>query len=303
MRVLIVEPQPLTQNAMGLFLRIDGCAVQVAETADDAADMAPLYEFDAILLSLDHHDHSSVQGLRRLRARTKAPIIALSASAGVEVEVDALAAGADDFIRKPFHKAVMVGRLNALVRRTRGHAQPVIEVGPLRIDTVGKDVKVDGKAIHLTGREYQVLECMALRLGHVFTKEALLDQLYGGRDEPEIKIIDVFICKIRNKLRAHDAAQYVETVWGRGYRVVLAPTEHVWQPPNHVPPVGYGARMLERLSAGPATFPQLWGLFPVAPESSIRAALTTLVQRGEVINAGEPRAAVYRLREPKQAAA
>ncbi len=92
----------------------------------------------------------------------------------MEVEVDALADGADDFIRKPFHKAGMVGRLNALVRRTCGHAQPVIEVGPLRIDTVGKTVRADGKAIHLTGRAVRraFLECMALRLGHVFTKEA-----------------------------------------------------------------------------------------------------------------------------------
>lgn len=300
MRVLLIEPDTLTRQSMDLMLRSEGLVVQAAEDGEEGIDVATHYGFDAIVLSLDLTDLGGITAIRRLRLSVRTPLIALSKSSDHAPEVDALAAGADDFMRKPFHKDVLVGRLNAVVRRGGGHAEPIIRVGPMAINTLLKTVHVGELAVNLTGREFQVLEAMALRLGHTFTKEAMLDQLYGGRDEPDIKIIDVYVCKIRNKLRPVGAAQHIETAWGRGYRLVDEPTPHAWIPSQHIEPTGHQVAILKRLSAGAATFPEVWASCPHAPEGSVRAALHTLAQRGEIENVGGFRAAVYRLKAATQ---
>src|SRR3712207_114776 len=123
---------------------------------------------------------------------------------------------------KPFHKDELVARINAIVRRSKGHAQSVIQTGELRVNLDTKTVEVNGSRVHLTGKEYQMLELLSLRKGTTLTKEMFLNHLYGGMDEPELKIIDVFICKLRKKLnqalglKSGDPG-YIETVWGRGY--------------------------------------------------------------------------------------
>jgi two-component system cell cycle response regulator CtrA len=119
---------------------------------------------------------------------------------------------------KPFHKDELVARIYAIVRRSKGHAQSVIQTGDLVVNLDTKTVEVDGARIYLTGKEYQMLELLALRRGMTLTKEMMLNHLYGGMDEPEIKIIDVFMCKLRRKLaNASGGKNYVETMWGRGY--------------------------------------------------------------------------------------
>jgi two-component system cell cycle response regulator CtrA len=119
---------------------------------------------------------------------------------------------------KPFHKDELVARINAIVRRSKGHAQSVINTDGLCVDLDRKTVEIDGARVHLTWKEYQMLELLALRKGTTLTKEMFLSNLYGGMDEPEIKIIDVFICKLRKKLaNASGGRDYIETVWGRGY--------------------------------------------------------------------------------------
>jgi len=303
MRLLVIESDTLHRESVSLMLRADGWAVETAEDAEEGIDIASRYDFGAIVVGLELPDLSGPSALRAIRAGQKAPILALSKDVAVDGEVSALAAGADDYLRKPFHRAVLGARLNALVRRAGGHADPVIRFGPLALNTVARTLQADGVPINLTGREYQLLEAMALRAGHTFTKGALLDHMYGGLDEPAEKIVDVFICKIRNKLRAHGAAEHIETVWGRGYRVVNEPTPYAWQPAAHVEPRGYQAEIVARLATGPATFPQLWALFPLAPQSSIRGALYTLIHRGEVANLGDPRSTLYALTKVAPAAA
>jgi two-component system, cell cycle response regulator CtrA len=119
---------------------------------------------------------------------------------------------------KPFHKGELVARIHAIVRRSKGHAQSVVITGDLRVNLDTKTVDIGGARVHLTGKEYQMLELLSLRKGTTLTKEMFLNNLYGGMDEPEIKIIDVFICKLRKKLAsASDGKDYIETVWGRGY--------------------------------------------------------------------------------------
>jgi two-component system, cell cycle response regulator CtrA len=119
---------------------------------------------------------------------------------------------------KPFHKDELVARIHAIVRRSKGHAQSVVITGDLSVNLDAKTVEISGAPVRLTGKEYQMLELLSLRKGTTLTKEMFFNNLYGGMDEPGIKIIDVFICKLRKKLAiASNGKDYIETVWGRGY--------------------------------------------------------------------------------------
>jgi two-component system cell cycle response regulator CtrA len=155
----------------------------------------------------------------------KTPILILSGLAGTKDKVRGLGFGADDYMTKPFHREELVARIHAIVRRSKGHAQSVIQTGDLVVNLDTKTVELNGAQVRLTGKEYQMLELLALRKGTTLTKEMFLNHLYGGMDEPEIKIIDVFMCKLRKKLaNASDGKDYIETVWGRGY-VLREPSE------------------------------------------------------------------------------
>jgi two-component system cell cycle response regulator CtrA len=146
------------------------------------------------------------------------PILILSGLADTEAKVKGLGFGADDYMTKPFHKDELIARITAIVRRSKGHAESVIKVGKLIVNLDTKTVEAEGQRVHLTGKEYAMLELLALRKGTTLTKEMFLNHLYGGMDEPELKIIDVFICKLRKKLStATGGNNYIETVWGRGY--------------------------------------------------------------------------------------
>ena len=165
--------------------------------------------------------------LRTLRtSKVSTPILILSGDNGIQNKVKGLGLGADDYLTKPFHREELVARIRAIVRRSRGHAQPIVQIGDLVVNLNQKVVEIHGKRVRLTGREYEILEILCLRKGSTLTKEMFLNQLYGGMDEPEMKIIDVFICKLRKKLAYALGGQvYIETVWGRGYSIRES-TEH-----------------------------------------------------------------------------
>ena len=157
--------------------------------------------------------------LRQLRiARVETPILILSGADDTESKIKGFGFGADDYLTKPFHREELVARIHAIIRRSKGHSQSVIHTGRVAVNLDAKTVEVEGKAVHLTGKEYQMLELLSLRKGTTLTKEMFLNHLYGGMDEPELKIIDVFICKLRKKLsNATGGENYIDTVWGRGY--------------------------------------------------------------------------------------
>ena len=169
---------------------------------------------------------SGFEVLRSLRmSKVKTPTLILSGLANIENKVKGLGFGADDYITKPFHKDELIARIHAIVRRSKGHAQSVIQIGDLVVNLDSKAVEVNGARVYLTGKEYQMLELLSLRKGSSVTKEMFLTNLYGGMDEPEMKIIDVFICKLRKKLaNASGGKDYIETIWGRGY-VLRQPTD------------------------------------------------------------------------------
>ena len=226
MRVLLIEDDSATAQSIELMLKSESFNVYTTDLGEEGVDLGKLYDYDIILLDLNLPDMSGFEVLRTLRvAKVKTPILILSGLAGIEDKVKGLGFGADDYMTKPFHKDELIARIHAIVRRSKGHAQSVINTGDLTVNLDQKTVEVAGARVHLTGKEYQMLELLSLRKGTTLTKEMFLNHLYGGMDEPELKIIDVFICKLRKKLaNASNGKNYIETVWGRGY-VLREPTE------------------------------------------------------------------------------
>jgi two-component system, cell cycle response regulator CtrA len=219
MRVLLIEDDSAMARSIELMLRSEGFNVYTTDLGEEGIDLGKLYDYDIIVLDLQLPDMSGFEVLKSLRlAKVQTPVLILSGNAIVEAKVKALGFGADDYMTKPFHKDELVARIQAVVRRSKGHSQSVITTGKLIVNLDAKTVEVDGSRVHLTGKEYQMLELLSLRKGTTLTKEMFLNHLYGGMDEPELKIIDVFICKLRKKLAAAcNGEHYIETVWGRGY--------------------------------------------------------------------------------------
>ena len=219
MRVLLVEDDPATSRSIELMLTHANLNVYCTDLGEDGVDLAKLYDYDLILLDLNLPDMSGHEVLRQLRqARIETPILILSGSDDTDSKIRGFGFGADDYMTKPFHREELIARIHAIIRRSKGHAQSVIRTGAINVNLDAKSVDVDGRSVHLTGKEYQILELLSLRKGTTLTKEMFLNHLYGGMDEPELKIIDVFICKLRKKLaEATGGESYIETVWGRGY--------------------------------------------------------------------------------------
>ena len=219
MRILLVEDDPTTSKSIELMLTHANLNVYATDLGEEGIDLAKLYDYDLILLDLNLPDINGHEVLRQLRmARISTPILILSGADDTESKIKGFGFGADDYLTKPFHRDELVARIHAIIRRSKGHSQSVIRTGKISVNLDAKTVEVDGKSVHLTGKEYQMLELLSLRKGTTLTKEMFLNHLYGGMDEPELKIIDVFICKLRKKLsEATGDETYIETVWGRGY--------------------------------------------------------------------------------------
>jgi two-component system cell cycle response regulator CtrA len=226
MRVLLIEDEPTTSKSIELMLQTEGFTVYSTDLGEEGLDLAKLYDYDMILLDLNLPDMHGYDVLKKVRAsKVSTPVLILSGLGEMDSKVRALGYGADDYVTKPFHRDELVARIHAIVRRSKGHSQSVVQVGKLAVNLDAKTVDIDGSRVHLTGKEYAMLELLALRRDSTITKEMFLNHLYGGMDEPEMKIIDVFICKLRKKLTlASHGVNYIETVWGRGY-VLREPTE------------------------------------------------------------------------------
>lgn len=219
MRVLVVEDDPSMRQTIELMLRKEQWVVDSTHLGEDGLEIGKLYDYDIILLDMMLPDMDGLDVIRQLRAaRVETPVLILSGLSDSDRKVRGLGVGADDYLTKPFDRAELVARMQAIVRRSKGHAQSVVSVGRLSVNLDTHSAAIDTKPLHLTGKEYGILELLAIRKGTTLTKEQFLNHLYGGMDEPELKIIDVFICKLRKKLaQASDGDNYIETVWGRGY--------------------------------------------------------------------------------------
>jgi len=219
MRVLLVEDDPTTSKSIELMLTHANLNVYATDLGEEGIDLAKLYDYDLILLDLNLPDMNGHEVLRQLRlSKVDTPILILPGDDDTESKLKGFGFGADDYLTKPFHREELVARIHAIIRRSKGHAQSIIKTGRIAVNLDAKTVDVSGNTVHLTGKEYQMLELLSLRKGTTLTKEMFLNHLYGGMDEPELKIIDVFICKLRKGLaEATSGENYIETVWGRGY--------------------------------------------------------------------------------------
>ena len=220
MRVLIAEDDGLASRALVQLLRSNAVIVDQVDNGEEALELSRHYDYDVVLLDLALPDMEGYDVVRRMRAsRIDTPVIIQSAALRPQARVKAFSMGADDVITKPYDHAELFARMQAIMRRSKGYSQPTLRCGSLELSLDTRDVTVAGQQVHLTGKEYAILELLILRRGMVLTKEVFLNHLYGGMDEPEMKIIDVFICKLRKKLAEAGAANVIGTVWGRGYMV------------------------------------------------------------------------------------
>ncbi len=226
MRVLLVEDDSTTAQSIAMMLRSESYVCDTTDMGEDGLEIGKLYDYDIIILDLMLPDIDGYEVLRRLRAaRVQTPTLILSGLTGLDDKIKGLKSGADDYLTKPFDRRELIARIQAIVRRSKGHPDSVIQTGKLKVNLDARTVAVNDQPLHLTGKEYGILELLSLRKGTTLTKEMFLNHLYGGMDEPELKIIDVFVCKLRKKLSsATGGRNYIETVWGRGY-VLRDPVE------------------------------------------------------------------------------
>src|SRR6202034_1818601 len=219
MRVLLVEDDSATAASIEMMLKAEGFICDTTDLGEDGLEIGKLYDYDIIILDLMLPDIDGYEVLRRLRAaRVRTPILILSGLTDLDNKIKGLGFGADDFLAKPFDRRELIARIQAIVRRAKGHSESVIRTGKLTVNLDSRTVEVEGAPLHLTGKEYGILELLSLRKGTTLTKEMFLNHLFGGMDEPELKIIDVFVCKLRKKLStAAGGDNYIETVGARGY--------------------------------------------------------------------------------------
>jgi two-component system cell cycle response regulator CtrA len=219
MRVLLVEDDAATAQSIEMMLRSESYVCDTTDMGEDGLEIGKLYDYDIIVLDLMLPDIDGYEVLRRLRAaRVQTPTLILSGLSGLDDKIKGLGVGADDYLTKPFDKRELIARIQAIVRRSKGHPDSIIRTGKLKVNLDARTVEVDDQPLHLTGKEYGILELLSLRKGATLNKEMFLNHLYGGMDEPAVKIIDVFVCKLRKKLSAATGGDnYIETVWGRGY--------------------------------------------------------------------------------------
>lgn len=225
MHILLIEDDKAMNQTIFTLLKRSGMTVESALKAKEGLELLKIYEYDLIILDLMLPDMTGADVLRSVRALNIAtPVLVLSAIELAQKKVECLALGADDYVNKPFNGEELIARVNAIVRRSKGHAEAVVKVGKMSIDLNTKVVTVADKILPLTGKEYALIELLALKKGSTVSKEQFLNHLYNGMDEPEVKIIDVFFCKIRSKIKElSDGEDYITTVWGRGYILQESP--------------------------------------------------------------------------------
>jgi len=218
MRVLQIEDDPGTATAVELILKSEGYCIQTTNLGKEGVDLAVLYDYDIILLDINLPDMSGFEVLRTIRTKSvRTPVLIVSGMAGVQDKVLGLNLGSDDYLTKPFHRDELVARIYAIVRRAKGYSQSIVSIQNLTIDFSKRKVKVNDQIIYLTGKEYQLLEILILRIGTVISKHMMLNHLYGNYSWPNKRVIDVFICKIRKKLTQANCQVIIQNIWGRGY--------------------------------------------------------------------------------------
>lgn len=219
MRVLIIEDNHSTAQTIELALAKQGIICDISDLGEDGFEISKLYDYDLVILDVMLPDTSGLDILKKMRATKKqVPVLILSGLGTSEDKIKGLGIGADDYLSKPFNTEELIARVKAIIRRSKGHSESVVEIGDIKVNVDAHTTTLDGKPLHLTTKEQSIIELLALRKGQAVSKDQFLTHLYNGLDEPELKIIDVFVCKLRKKIfEASGGVNYIETIWGRGY--------------------------------------------------------------------------------------
>jgi len=220
-RVLIVEDEASMAASLRRGLEAEGYAVDVATDGEDGLWRATEESFDAVVLDLMVPKINGFRVASALRAAgNDVPILVLTAKDGEWDQADALDRGADDYLTKPFSYAVLLARLRALVRRSRGSTGPELAAGDLRLDPAAHRCWRGEVEIGLTAREFAVLETLLLRAGHVVSKADLLEHVWGGELDATVNAVEVYVGYVRRKVDTAFDRSSIETVRGVGYRLV-----------------------------------------------------------------------------------
>jgi two-component system, cell cycle response regulator CtrA len=219
MHILVVEDDVVTAAKIEIVLQEENFLCDTTELGEVAVNRAKLLDYDIIILDLMLPDMTGYEVLRQLRAAgVHTPVLILSGLGEVDDKIKGLSFGADDFLTKPFEARELIARIHAIVRRAKGHAASAVRTGKLLVNLDSRTALIGDQRLRISPKEYQILELLSLRKGNTLTKEFLLHELYAGADEPDLRIIDVFVCKLRRKLaQATGGEHYIETVRGRGY--------------------------------------------------------------------------------------
>ncbi len=220
-RILVVDDEPQFLRALETNLRGAGYEVETATTAQEALAAAGLRPPDAIILDLLLPDGTGTEVSRELRTWSEAPIVLVSAVGDEKEKIAALDAGADDYVTKPFAMGELLARLRAVLRRAGPPGDPVLEVGPIRVDLDKQSVTVDGRLVHLTPHEYRILKLLALHPGKLLTHRTILQEVWGPAYGAESNYLHVYVSQLRRKLEPDPSRpQYLLTEPGAGYRLL-----------------------------------------------------------------------------------
>jgi len=220
MRILVVDDDTSICKQIRFLFTNKGFAVDVAHTAEEGYYYVKEYPLDAAILDVGLPDYSGIELIKRIRKRAiTTPVLLLTGRSLWQDKVEGLEAGADDYLTKPFHLKELEARVNALIRRSTGNAQPVLSHGNIKLDTMAQEVKVDGTKVELTAFEYKILEYLMLRKGEVISKTVLTDHVYAENSDRDSNVIEVFVGRLRGKLDPTGVTKPIETLRGRGYRI------------------------------------------------------------------------------------
>ena len=220
MRILIVEDEVLLCEQIRHFFAEKGFVVDTANNGEEGYYLASEFPIDAAIIDIGLPDFTGIELIQKLRkANHNLPILLLTARSRWQDKVEGLEAGADDYLAKPFHYEELMARINALLRRSKGNASPVLQYANICLDTVSQQVTVDGELVELTAFEYKVLEYLLFRRGEVVSKSVLTEHIYNEDFERDSNVIEVFIGRLRKKLDPNGVTRPIETLRGRGYRI------------------------------------------------------------------------------------
>ena len=220
MRILVVEDDSGLQTSLAKILRGAGYAVDVSGDGIEGLYFGQEYPLDLAIIDLGLPGLPGLEVIRKLRAQERRfPILILTARADWQDKVEGLEAGADDYLTKPFHPEELKARVAALIRRSAGHAQPLIELGPLKIDLASQRVYNGEREVELTTYEYKVFEYLLMHPGQVVTKTHLSEHIYEEDADRDSNVIEVFVGRLRRKIDPEGLLNPIETLRGRGYRL------------------------------------------------------------------------------------